>query len=455
MNKPTLDPIMSRFADVELLMPESKSSEVQALIAGIAKSEFAKEVMEGEGALAASADKDFWGDEGDDDSYRTRMKRELRPYNVVNGVLQIPIRGVLLNNFPYQFYNYATGYAYIWQAYKRGMEDSAVKGIAFIIHSPGGEVAGNFDLVDRMFDMRGTKPVRAFAHEYAYSAAYSIASVADSIVVSRSGGVGSIGVVTSHVDISKMMDDFGYKITFIHFGKHKVEGNPYEALSDEAKGRIQARIDALGEEFVSIVARNRGMDEKAVRATEALTYPAKEAIQVGLANEIGPLEDALAVFEGDLNQEAEEETMTKTFTQEQYDAAVTSARAEGETVGFEKGKAEGKTEGAQAVQTRMNAVLGSDAAKDRPKIAAKLLSKESLSTQSAEALIELLTDYPKETASAPANAGNGQAFDAAMSGEQHNIEAGAQGGDEAKDDLATTLALAANFSVSGLKTASA
>ena len=70
-------------------------------------------------------------------------------------------------------------------------------------------VAGNFDLVDRIFAARGVKPIRAYAAESAYSAAYSIASAADDITVSRTGGVGSIGVVTVHADYSQALDAGG------------------------------------------------------------------------------------------------------------------------------------------------------------------------------------------------------------------------------------------------------
>src|SRR5690606_35412971 len=106
-------------------------------------------------------------------------------------------------------------------------------------------------------------------------------------------GVGSIGVVTSHVDMSKMMDDIGYKITFIHAGKHKVDGNSYESLKPEVKERIQARINELYDVFVATVARNRGLDEQAVRDTEALTFSPSEAMSKGLADSVGPLDDAV------------------------------------------------------------------------------------------------------------------------------------------------------------------
>src|SRR5699024_6624417 len=114
---------------------------------------------------------DFWFQ---DDDWRS----SLRPYVVRDGVLQIPVKGVLLHNFPYQFGSWATGYTYIQRAFERGLDDDQVKGIALVVDSPGGEVAGNFDLVDKMYERRDEKPVRAYAAEMALSAAYSIASVA-------------------------------------------------------------------------------------------------------------------------------------------------------------------------------------------------------------------------------------------------------------------------------------
>ena len=135
--------------------------------------------------------------------------------------------------------------------------------------------------------------------ESAYSAGYSIASAADRIVVSRTGGVGSIGgVVTSHTDRSAALAAAGLKITFIHAGKHKVDGNAAEPLSSGARARIQARIDGLMAIFVAAVVRNRSLSEEAVRATEALTFTATAAVENGLADEIGSLDEAVSAFVG-------------------------------------------------------------------------------------------------------------------------------------------------------------
>ncbi|MGR9169635.1 S49 family peptidase [Rhizobium sp. KDH_Rht_773_N] len=234
-----------------------------------------------------------------------------RPYTVKNGILMIPVKGVLLFGVGYAIGQYATGYIYLDKALERGLADPNVKGIALIVDSPGGHVAGNFDLADKIFAARGQKPIHAFAAENAYSAAYSIASACKTLTVARTGGVGSIGVVTMHLDVSKAMDKAGLKMTFIHYGQHKVDGNGYEALPADVKDRIQARIDGLGELFVSTVARNRKLDAQAVRDTEALTFDADEALTSGLADKIGSLDDATANFAAYLSTPEEESMTTK------------------------------------------------------------------------------------------------------------------------------------------------
>lgn len=293
------NPWLARFANEPALVAPHLQERFGASLAALDTR------LQAELAAAQGEGDDFWTELG------VWGSKRLRPYVIRDGVLLVPVKGVLLNGFPYQYGDWATGYEYIWKCLDRGIEDSEVKGIAFVIDSPGGMVAGNFDLVDHIFEARGTKPMRSFAAESAYSAAYSIASAADRLIVARTGGVGSIGVVTSHVDISKAIAEYGYKITFIFAGKHKVDGNPYEALPDDVKARIQERIDELYGVFVDTVARNRNLDAAAVRATEALTFTATQAIENHLADAVGALDAALAEFAADiLTTDEGTETMT-------------------------------------------------------------------------------------------------------------------------------------------------
>ncbi|TIV94731.1 MAG: S49 family peptidase, partial [Mesorhizobium sp.] len=254
---------------------------------------------------------------------------------------------------------YATGYEYIYQAVKRGVDDSNVKGIAYIVNSGGGLVAGNFDLVDRLYALRGKKPIRGFA-EHAYSAAYNVISAADpkGITVSRSGGVGSIGVVVVAIEYSKMLDAAGITASIIRSKPDKMEGNPYEKLSEGARERIQERVDAFHEQFVASVARNRDMTEEAVDATDAHTFMAQQAIDNGLADAIGALDDAITAFEATFSEG--DEQMAE-LTQADLDNSKAAGKAEG--------LAEGIKQGAAEAMARITAILGSDAAKKRPKAA--------------------------------------------------------------------------------------
>lgn len=372
-----LEPILASFQDNPSLVSAQQQSVFNACFEALAAHEDFPKLL-----AASSAQDDFWFR---DDDWRARY----RPYNVSGGILTIPVKGALLHDFPWTIGGWATGYDYVLKAFQRGMADANVRGIAFLIHSPGGDVSGCFDAVDKMFAAKGSKPVRAFAHEYAYSAAYAIASLADKIVMSRTGGVGSIGVVTAHVDYSKALEKEGIKITFIQFGKHKTDGNPYEALGEDARARIQARIDELGEVFVATVARNRKMDAEKVRKTEALTYSPSEAISIGLADAVGPLDDAVAAFAADLEtaQVQGEEHMSKDTPAAVDQAAIDAVRAEGH--------AEGVKVGAEQERARISAILESDAAKTRP-ASAKMLAFET--DKDSASAITALAKLPEEAA---------------------------------------------------------
>lgn len=424
-------PLLQQLSTNPLLIDESKVELFAASVAHVLGHEHAAEMVGGAMVVGAAAndDEDFWAtDEGDWRSY-------LRPYNLKDGVLQIPVMGVLLHRFPYQYGRWATGYKYIEMAVKRGLADDNCKRIAFIIDSPGGEVAGCFEVSDFIYENNSQKPMRAFCADHAYSAAFAIATSvgAGNISVTRSGGVGSVGVVTAHVDFSEAYKQMGVKITYIFKGKHKVDGNSAEPLPAEVKARIEKRLEKLYSVFTGTVARNRGMDEQAVRDTEALTYDAEDGIEIGFADRLGALEDEMAIFADD-ETSGDDEMAQTTYTQEQYDAAVATARTEGHAAGVTEGTAAGNAAATAAATTRMNAVLDSEEGKARPKAAVRALK----TSMSAEEIVAFLGDLPEEKAEAPApgkveGKKTGQTpFEKAMG--SNNPEVGADEGGEGEGD---------------------
>ncbi|MBT0329033.1 S49 family peptidase [Morganella morganii subsp. morganii] len=221
----------------------------------------------------------------DDDEYFSRKARKDSGYDVLEGIAIIPVYGTLVQKLgTLRPYSGMTGYDGIRRVFLTAVNDPEVKGICLDIDSPGGEVAGCFDLVDLIYAERGKKPIHAILSENAFSAAYAIASSADKIYVPRTGGVGSVGVIVIHCDWSQRIKDDGLKVSIITYGNRKAESNPYVALSDEAKAAIQHDVDEMGRLFVSTVSRNRGLSETVIRNTQAACYLAAEGVQMGLAD---------------------------------------------------------------------------------------------------------------------------------------------------------------------------
>ncbi len=211
------------------------------------------------------------------------------------GVAVIQVHGVLTYRGDDIFSWLFGGITYddIRAQFRSALSDPVVKAIIFDIDSPGGEAAGAFDLVDEIYQARGTKPIYAVANETAYSSAYAIASAADMIYVPRTGGMGSIGVIAMHVDQSTWDENTGVKYTPIFAGAHKNDFTPHEPLSAEAKAAGQAMVDEVYDIFVKTVARNRGMTPADVRSTEAALYQGKNAVDAGLADAVMPWDKAV------------------------------------------------------------------------------------------------------------------------------------------------------------------
>lgn len=409
-------PFLASITRDPLLIDAQSIDVFNASLRYLGQNEEAKALLDTAQGERAESDTEFWSYSG--------KEHPLRPYVVHNGILQIPVQGVLLHRFSYALGRWATGYRYIEKALVRGLRDPNVKGIALMIDSPGGEVAGCFELCDKIFEARGEKPIRAFASDHAFSAAYALASAATEIVVTRSGGTGSVGVITAHADYSGAMEKYGVKVTLIFAGSHKADGNPYEQLPENVKGRIQERINRTYGVFTSTVARNRGLSEDDVRATEALCYDANESVEKRFANRIGALDEEMVVFTDEV---AEMENEQMSFTQEQLDAAVATATATARAEGVKAGKLEGAAE----ERTRVTAILTSPEGQARPKTALAFAK----TSESAESVIAALSDLPEEKASAPAADGEGKptakksAFELAMEQTQ-NPGVGATAGSE-------------------------
>jgi signal peptide peptidase SppA len=350
----------------------------------------------------------------------TAAPKQEKPFAFANGIAIIPFSGSLINRFG-QSYSFITGYNFIRRQMALAMADEDVKGIIGDFNTPGGEAAGCFECSDEIFAMRGTKPMIAVVDSNAYSAGYALASAFDKIVCTPSGGVGSIGVVAMHMNVGKALEKFGVEITYIHFGEHKVDGNPYEALSPEVKKQIQTGVNKSGEAFVALVARNRNIGADKVKATEARTYRAEEALSLGLIDTIAPPQKAMQVFFDELtgsviNREKEDamSVETKPGAQDQATQEAASAAAIANAANAAR----------VAERARVHGIQSCEEAKGREKLASHLAMNTDMSVDQAKAMLAVAaTEQPQATAPAA----NG--FQAVMDKSQHpNVGADTNGG---------------------------
>ncbi|MDF3864213.1 S49 family peptidase [Pseudomonas denitrificans (nom. rej.)] len=176
--------------------------------------------------------------------------------------------------------------------------DANITHIVLRMETPGGEAAQLFDTTDRMVELRKTKTLIAMVDDYAYSGGYGLAAACSEIWLTRTGGVGSVGVVIGHKDVSERNAKEGVKWTYVHSGAMKVAGNPNEPLSDSARTFMQAESDRIHELFTSSVAAYRGMDVSAVRGTEAGLFFGQAAIDAGLADHLGTFRELMTELQG-------------------------------------------------------------------------------------------------------------------------------------------------------------
>ncbi len=189
-----------------------------------------------------------------------------------------------------------TSYSELAARLQAASVDTAVRGVLLEIDSPGGEAGGVFELAEHVHALAQHKPVWAVAVDSALSAAYAIAAAANRVVVTRTAGVGSIGVIAMHVDQSTRDAQQGYRYTPILAGAHKADLSPHAVLAPEALTRLQREVDRLYDLFVDHVALMRGLDSDSIRATEAGLYFADDAVHAGLADAVGGFDDTLAEF---------------------------------------------------------------------------------------------------------------------------------------------------------------
>lgn len=212
----------------------------------------------------------------------------------------IRVKGTLTRTWGVGPYSGKTGYDGIMTQAVDALEDKSIKAIWLDINSGGGAVDGLFDcceLLEGINESNGGKPIYAMAADHAYSAAFAIATCADKVFVPPAGGVGSVGVIMLHADLTAALEEEGVKVTHIRSGDRKARGGPYEVLDAKTLAHLQAQCNEVADMFADLVARNMGLSKKAILETEGLDYMGNHAKAIGFVNEVKSELEAWAELE--------------------------------------------------------------------------------------------------------------------------------------------------------------
>ena len=189
------------------------------------------------------------------------------------------------------------------RAIKSAAIDPSVRGIMLRINSPGGQVMGGQEMADAVTMASERKPVMAHASGMMASLAYVVGSQARAgVYASPSAESGSIGVIMTAVDRSRMLENAGIKVELItnKAAKFKGTANPNVPLTEEGRQYLKDRAEAaFGRMRATILAARPGVPDESMQAQ---LFTGKDAIAAGLVDAVGSFDFAMAALRNRMNQ---------------------------------------------------------------------------------------------------------------------------------------------------------
>jgi protease-4 len=173
-------------------------------------------------------------------------------------------------------------------------DDPGIKAIVLRIDSPGGGVGPSQEIYEEVKKAAEVKPVVVSMGSVAASGGYYVAVPAERIFANPGTITGSIGVLLEFVNLEDLFGKIGFKVQVIKSGEHKDMGSPARTLRPEEKQLLQEFIGNVHSQFVRAVAENRPLDEEKVRAlADGRIFSGEQALNLGLVDELGNLQDAI------------------------------------------------------------------------------------------------------------------------------------------------------------------
>ncbi|MFB5088108.1 signal peptide peptidase SppA [Psychrobacillus sp. PGGUH221] len=214
----------------------------------------------------------------------------------VNGVIQDT--GSTGSLFATETYNHQ----FFLEQLEQAKTDESVKAIVLQVNSPGGGVVESAQIYKEIREIQeeAGKPVYVSMGSMAASGGYYISASADKIFVNKETITGSIGVIMQSVNYGKLAEKYGVEFVTIKSGPFKDIMSPSREMTEEERELLQVMLNDSYEDFVDIIEQGRNMTEAEVKkVADGRIVNGRQAVEAGLADEIGFIEDVIQAIKTD------------------------------------------------------------------------------------------------------------------------------------------------------------
>lgn len=211
-----------------------------------------------------------------------------------------------------------TSYKEVYHKLAKIREDDSIKGVLFLINSPGGEVQGLFELTDMIYEF--SKPTYSYVSGLSASAAYAIAASTKRILGTEAAFHGSVGCMAVYTDFSKFWSEMG--IQEIQFVSSQSPNKNLDPATEPGAAAVQKEIDQLADIFISKLAKYRNVTTQNVLDNfgKGACLISNDALKAGMIDGVGNIQAAITSMRTMLESNRNGDTgMTITNTKSEKD----------------------------------------------------------------------------------------------------------------------------------------
>lgn len=215
-------------------------------------------------------------------------------------IAMINIEGAIMDtgSEPGMFATDQYNHQLVIESLKQVIEDDTIKAVLLNVDSPGGGVYESAEIHKYLTEVKEAgKIIYSSMGGMAASGGYYVSAPADQIFASEETLTGSIGVIMQSINFQQLAEDLGVEFNTYTSGDMKEMLSATSEPSEEETEYVQGMVDSMFDDFVQVVADGRSMSDEAVREiADGRIYLGEDAIDNGLVDQIGYIEDATAAL---------------------------------------------------------------------------------------------------------------------------------------------------------------